>query len=539
MRSSLRRVLDRLPPVASLLVAAVAGAAGVAGSYAVAGFTPSLVVGPIAGALARRLPGAVITAAILVLGDVGELLNVVTAAALATGLFAAAALAALAITRRTDAPRPVAAGIAAVLVAAAAAAVTRAPAASVAAGAATGGVLVVAALASGARSSASAPAPENADGDGVEGGSSPDPDADVTPATDRNGPARRGVLGAVASGLGIAAVGSVLGARGGLAGRGSVSGGDAGDGVTLDVPESTAGEIESLLGEARARSLGIEGIEPLVSEEFYEVDINATDPEIDPDDWSLTVTGAVEEAVTVGYDEIRAMEPENRFASLRCVGEQLNGEKLDTALWTGVPITALLPTDLPDECCVMLRAADDYYEEFPLAALSDGFLAYGMNGDPLPRGHGHPVRALIPGHWGEINVKWLTEIEVLEEEAVGYWEERGWHGTGPVETVAKLHAVTERDDRVVVGGHAYAGTRGIDRVEVSTDGGGSWTDATRSEPLPGDDVWRQWRYAYDHPGAPHDVVVRAVDGTGELQPEAESPPFPDGPTGWVSRTVGE
>jgi DMSO/TMAO reductase YedYZ molybdopterin-dependent catalytic subunit len=173
-----------------------------------------------------------------------------------------------------------------------------------------------------------------------------------------------------------------------------------------------------------------------------------------------------------------------------------------------------------------------------------------MNGRPLPRGHGHPVRALIPGHWGEINVKWLTEIEVLEEEADGYWERRGWHGTGPVNTVAKLHSVSKTDGGVRVGGHAYAGTRGIDRVEVSTDGGDTWNEARLSEPLPGavdaatgeslretaEDAWRMWEYTYDAAGA-HEVVVRAVDGTGTLQTEEEQSAFPRGATGWVSQRV--
>ena len=186
----------------------------------------------------------------------------------------------------------------------------------------------------------------------------------------------------------------------------------------------------------------------------------------------------------------------------------------------------------------MLRADDGYYEEFPLPALEGGFLAFGMNGDTLPEGHGYPVRALIPGHWGEINVKWITEIEVLEEEVDGYWEERGWHGTGPVETVAKLHHEEGLDDgRMRVGGHAYAGTRGISAVEVSTDGGDSWTEAELSEELPGEDVWRQWVHTYDPPGGEHEVVVRAIEADGTVQPSEETDAFPSGPSGWVSRSV--
>jgi DMSO/TMAO reductase YedYZ molybdopterin-dependent catalytic subunit len=184
----------------------------------------------------------------------------------------------------------------------------------------------------------------------------------------------------------------------------------------------------------------------------------------------------------------------------------------------------------------MLRAEDGYYEEFPLAALEPGLLAFGMNGRTLPSEHGAPVRALVPGHWGEVNVKWLTEIDVLEEEATGYWEKRGWHGTGPVNTVAKLSTKGVRqDDTAYVAGHAYAGTRGIDRVEVSIDGGSTWQAATLSEPLPGDDVWRQWRYGFQPEGS-HEVVVRAIDGTGTLQPRERSDAFPSGATGWVRTT---
>ncbi|SFB84867.1 Mo-co oxidoreductase dimerisation domain-containing protein [Halobiforma haloterrestris] len=253
----------------------------------------------------------------------------------------------------------------------------------------------------------------------------------------------------------------------------------------------------------------------------------------------MTITGEVGDDTTITFDELTGMPTERRFVTLRCVGEDLNGEKLDTAVWTGTPIKPLLEEADPEgECgCAMLHAADDYFVQFPIEALEDGFLAWGMNGRSLPQSHGYPVRVLIPGHWGETNVKWLQEIELLNEEMDGYWEQRGWHGTGPVNTVAKLWSDTVLDDGTIeVAGHAYAGTRGIERVEVSTDGGDSWADAELSEPLPGDDVWRQWRYEFDPDGS-HEVVVRATDGEGELQPEERSESFPSGATGWVSRTV--
>jgi hypothetical protein len=89
-----------------------------------------------------------------------------------------------------------------------------------------------------------------------------------------------------------------------------------------------------------------------------------------------------------------------------------------------------------------------------------------------------------------------------------------------------------------------------DRVEVSTDGGDTWAEATLSEPLPGaidaatgdslretaEDAWRMWEHTYEAT-TEHEVVVRAVDGTGTLQTEEEQNAFPRGPTGWVSRRV--
>ncbi|WP_435156106.1 molybdopterin-dependent oxidoreductase [Haladaptatus sp. DFWS20] len=293
--------------------------------------------------------------------------------------------------------------------------------------------------------------------------------------------------------------------------------------------------------EADERSFDIPGLSGLLTptDSFYQVDINSVNPNVSANRWNLRVTGAVENEIELSYDDLTSMSVEHRFATLRCVGEPLNGEKMDTALWTGVPVNRFLKAaGTPDECCVILRAEDDYYEEFPLSALRNGFLAFGMNGRLLPRKHGYPVRALVPGHWGEINVKWLSEIEVLEKPVEGFWEKKGWHGTGPVETVAKLHAENHGDDGTVqLAGHTYAGTRGIDRVEVSVDGGKSWQNATLGPKLPGPDVWRQWRFEWKPRVGKKDVVVRAVDGEGRVQPEEFSGPFPSGSSGWVTQTI--
>jgi len=504
------------------LLAAAAGTAGVAGSYLVTGWSPAFVVRPVDQAIVNLTPGPVVTFAIETVGDAGHLIHVAMAFAAVIGLFGAVALAGLRLAARTDrslvgaaatalASWLLAAGLSGDPVQAVGAAI---PAAAVVA---VGGLPPV-----------TAPEPPGPSAAASEGDS---PTAE--PSTGAVDAVRRRTLGTVAGALGFAAAAVV--------GRRSL-GGD--DGTLADAPRS-AGATERLR-EVDSASLAVESdaLHGMVSPigEFYNVDIAEFDPEVTAAEWSLTFTGETGAERTVTFDELVDRPVEHRAVTLRCVGEDLNGRKLDNAVWTGTPIRPLLESVDPEgDCdCAMLRGEDGYYVQFPVDVLAEGFLAWGMNGAELPTGHGHPVRVLIPGHWGETNVKWLTEIELLNVEDDGYWEERGWEGTGEVKTVAKLwdEGITELGDgRIELAGHAYAGTRGIEAVEVSTDGGDSWTDAALSDPLPDADVWRQWRHVFE-PDGTHEVVVRAVDGEGNRQIREPSDPSPSGSSGWVRRTVG-
>jgi DMSO/TMAO reductase YedYZ molybdopterin-dependent catalytic subunit len=498
-----RRLRASISPSESLF-AILAGLTGVAGSYAVAGPSRQFLVAPIDATVVALTPGQVIAVVIQTIGEQGHLLHLGLSIAIASGLLAGTSIIGLLAARRAGWP-PVSVLVATVLAWGVTTVLTNAPALAIGA---AGPVAIFTAVGS-------------------------------TPHAPDDQSSRRRAL--VSSAAAVTFLGISLGL-----GRLVTSDDAATPGSEREMDEENDQEMDAavspLMADARAKALDIEGDIPgLVStfEEFYNTDIAQFDPDLDAEGWSMTITGEVGEDVTISFDELTDMPTERRFVTLRCVGEGLNGQKLDTAVWTGTPIEPLLKEADPEgDCgCAMLHAEDDYFVQFPVEALDDGFLAWGMNGQPLPQSHGHPVRVLIPGHWGETNVKWLDEIELLDEEVDGYWERRGWHGTGPVKTVAKLWSETTLDTgNIEVAGHAYAGTRGIERVEVSIDGGDTWQDAELSAPLPGDDVWRQWRYEFDPDGS-HTVVVRAIDGEGTVQPEEESDSYPSGATGWVSKRV--
>ncbi|SFC34614.1 Mo-co oxidoreductase dimerisation domain-containing protein [Halobiforma haloterrestris] len=304
-------------------------------------------------------------------------------------------------------------------------------------------------------------------------------------------------------------------------------------------------EAEHLVSEADDAGLEADGIKPLISEigEFYKVDINPSPPSIDPDGWRLSVTGLVEEELELDYDDVRGYETRNRYKAIRCLSDDIDGEQLDTAVWIGVRMADILEeAGIEDEGeYALLSGADDYYYSVPLEDLEESMLAFGMNGMELPAGHGYPVRLLVPDRWGKLHVKWLTDVEIIDDGEGGYWEERGWHGMGPVNAVTKVDRINRLEDGgIQLVGHAYAGARDVETVEVSIDGGDSWESATLSDPLPDSDTTRQWLYEIDpDEGDPdsYDVYARTIDGEGTVQPEARSDPFPDGATGWAHRSV--
>jgi hypothetical protein len=165
-----------------------------------------------------------------------------------------------------------------------------------------------------------------------------------------------------------------------------------------------------------------------------------------------------------------------------------------------------------------------------------------MNGMQLPRGHGFPARILVPGYYGMKQPKWLGSIEVVDRPYRGYWEQRGWIKEAVVRTMSRIDTPrrgAEVAGAVTVAGIAFAGDRGISRVEVSVDDGATFADARLKTPL-SELTWRQWRFRFVPAGSGQTtLLVRATDGRGATQTSEVTPPEYSGATGWDGVEVVE
>jgi DMSO/TMAO reductase YedYZ molybdopterin-dependent catalytic subunit len=315
--------------------------------------------------------------------------------------------------------------------------------------------------------------------------------------------------------------------------------------------------------QSRSKPLGFEDprLAPLLESEvtptylFYRIDINPIVPEVDATSWTLTVKGLVNNPLTITYGEIKAMPSVEEYATLQCVSNKIGGDLISTALWKGVRLRDLLARAQlrPGAKYIAFRCYDGYDVGIPLErGLLDGtILAYDMNLAPLTSEHGYPVRAIVPGLYGMMNPKWITEIELVENVYEGYWARNGWTNIATEDTHSFIvipGQAPARDrfrnleseninfvpgQKVPVAGIAFAGDRGISKVEVSTDSGATWKSASIKDPL-SKYTWVLWSAGFTPTGAQgnYTVIVRATDKTGKVQTAEVRPPFPDGATGY-------
>jgi DMSO/TMAO reductase YedYZ molybdopterin-dependent catalytic subunit len=293
--------------------------------------------------------------------------------------------------------------------------------------------------------------------------------------------------------------------------------------------------------------LGAPGLTPYVTPnaEFYRIDTALQVPVVNPDDWSLKVTGLVEREVTLTLAELSARPLVEHYATLTCVSNEVGGDLAGNALWLGYPIRELLAQARPRAGAdmVLSTSSDGWTAGTPLAALTDpgreALLAIGMNGEPLPLEHGFPVRMVVPGLYGYVSAtKWVTELKVTTfAEDQGYWTPLGWSALGPIKIASRIDTPRRSVPAgpVAVAGVAWAQHTGIARVEVRIDGA-AWREATLAETA-GPDTWRQWKLDWDAPAGEHELSVRATGADGVLQTEEYAPPEPDGATSWHTISV--
>lgn len=297
--------------------------------------------------------------------------------------------------------------------------------------------------------------------------------------------------------------------------------------------------------QASASSAGfsaIKGLSPEITPtaDFYTIDEAIVDPNLDPASWSLKVEGLVDRPASLTHDDLLDMRAVERPQTLLCISQPPGGDLISTAVWTGVPMRDLLTRAGADTSAleVVFRSADGYSDSLSFEQCMDPetLLAFGMNGRTLPRAHGFPVRLLSTGTYGMKNPKWITSIEVVDSAYTGFWEERGWAKVAPVKTGARIDTPTGAEQivagrTVTVAGVAFAGDRGVSRVEVSADGGANWADAVLKPPL-GPFTWVLWRYDWSpsEPGSTL-LVARAYDGEGVVQTSEETAAHPAGASG--------
>ena len=286
-------------------------------------------------------------------------------------------------------------------------------------------------------------------------------------------------------------------------------------------------------------------------------------PVVDPTSFRLEIGGAVDTSLSLSLSDLRARETVTRPVTMECAG---NGrarlspralsqpwllEAVGTGEWTGTPLWPLLEDAglAPEVVDVVFTGldrgveagAEQHYQRSltPRQARDEGpLLIHGLNGGPLPPQHGFPLRLLVPGWYGMTSVKWLSRITASTEPFTGYQQARAYRFKAdpdddgePVTRIAVRSLMVPpgipdfftrarylRPGDVTLTGRAWSGAGTIARVEVSTDDGATWADATLDAAAV-DHAWQGWRFDWNATEGEHGLVCRATDSAGATQPD--------------------
>jgi len=149
-------------------------------------------------------------------------------------------------------------------------------------------------------------------------------------------------------------------------------------------------------------------------------------PKVDLDTWKFRVFGLVEQEVELTWDQFTKLTWTTVTADFHCVTQW---SSLDNT-WEGVtfPDLMTLAQPKPEAKFVMAHCFGGYTTNLPLeVAMEEGLLVHKQDGEPLGEGHGWPLRLIIPSRYGWKSAKWLNGIELIAEDAPGFWEQRGYN----------------------------------------------------------------------------------------------------------------
>jgi len=278
---------------------------------------------------------------------------------------------------------------------------------------------------------------------------------------------------------------------------------------------------------------------------FYVVSKNLDDPVVKAEGWQLSVKGLVKAPLTLSYQALQALPSVEQYRTLACISNDVGGSLMSNARWRGVPLAALLDQAgaNPNAAFVLFGSVDGYTESLAMAVARQPttLIAYQMNGAPLLAKHGFPARIILAGRYGMKNPKWLTEVTVSADDKPGFWEQQGWDEQAVARTTSRIDGPQDGAGipvgSIAISGVAYAGDRGIQRVEVQVEPGTTWQAATL-QPITAVSTWAAWRYTWSPPKAgSYQISVRATDGTGALQAAQAQDSYPLGATGLHTITV--
>ena len=373
--------------------------------------------------------------------------------------------------------------------------------------------------------------------------------------------------------------------------------------------------------QAASRSTYTTLITPL--EEMY-IRNHYTTPTIDAADWTVSLTGAVQQSVDLFIEELMHSFPTDTvFHVMQCSGNgrsyfqpQVGGNQwsfgaVGNAEWTGTPLSAVLEAYGADTSDGMWLSAmggdapegeDVFTRSLPMQkVMDDCLLAYEMNGEPLASDHGFPVRLVVPGWYGNNNVKWVTRLHVMsmmvfgdqwetpDQQTYTHWQQYSYRIIPQQDSEAKQYpsistfdtwdqmqmpdviqnayiysqlvksligypgedstVTLPADGTVEVVGVAWAGDQAVQSVEVSDDGGSTWGDAEFFQPDLGNFSWRLFRYEWSPAPGDYTLVSRATDDLGRTQPATISSPdeglrgiqddkFPWNQEGYINNAYG-